>query len=455
MSLLFYYLTEDSGNLKEANEINYLRTIGRVVVVAQEGTSTNYNDIGIKQLNLPAQSQHVTSALLLWTKICYLLCRPSNSLHCKGFPERNIYTGHPTLRWVINRLWPAKYFPLINKLLPTYEALYFSPFRLARLFVRDKQRSDKRFQRIVVHDSLILRLTRFSPFILLARRSGMHTIANIKSWDNPFYSQFAHNASSYLTWSHSMWSDVQRFHQIRTTAYHAWGPRPFYNFATAVQRYDRKPNAVPGTVVIGYAAAFCDKLMAENEVKVVAGIAEGLMKLKIDAKILFRPYPTVNRTIYDPLIINTNVEILEITGPISDRYGDGREKISFGSDEERIDYLSLCHCFLSIATSFTFEAALFGTPIIQYFVSKDKRRTEHESVFFARLDNSDHILNYLIPNLQVANDASELACFINAVVTDTGLRKSHLTMMTVMGFPHDQAAWNEGSSQFIADLQLA
>lgn len=454
MALIFYYLTEDSGNLKEANEINYLRTIGRVVLVTRGGTPNAQLDIGIKNLKLPAQSQPVVAAFFLWTKICYLLSRPSNSLTDKGFPVRNVYTGHLIVRWLINRLWSAKYFPIIKKLLPTYEALYFGPFRLARLFVRDKQRSDKRFKRIIVHDSLILRLTRFTPFILLARRSGMHTIANIKSWDNPYYSQFAHNASSYLTWSHSMWSDVQRFHQISTTAYHAWGPRPFYNFANAVQRSDRKPNVAPGTVVIGYAAAFCDTLMAEHEVKVVAGIAEGLMTQKIDAKILFRPYPTVNRAIYEPLLNNTNVEIVEIEGPTLDRYGDGRETIRFGSDEERIHYLSLCHCFLSIATSFTFEAALFGTPIIQYFVSKDKRRTQHESIFFERLDISDHILNYLIPYLPVANDASALAGFINAVVTDPVLRKSHHTLMASMGFPHEQAAWNQGSGQFIADMQL-
>jgi hypothetical protein len=445
MSLIFYYLTEESGNLKEANEINYLRTIGRVVVVTRGGTSTAHQDIGIKRLNLPAQPQPVVLAFFLWTKICYLLCRPSNSLTDKGFPVRNVYTGHQIVRWLINRLWSAKYLPLINKLLPTYEALYFGPFRLARLFVRDKQRSDKRFQRIVVHDSLILRLTRFTPFVLLARRSGMHTIANIKSWDNPYYSQFAHDASSYLTWSHSMWSDVRRFHQIRTTAYHAWGPRPFYNFANAVRRSDRKPNVARGTVVIGYAAAFCDALMAEHEVKVVAGIAEDLMTRKIDAKILFRPYPTVSRAIYDPLLSNTNVEIVEIKGPISDRYNDGRETIRFGSDEERIHYLSLCHCFLSIATSFTFEAALFGTPIIQYFVSKDERRTEHESVFFARLDISDHILNYFLPYLRIAKDAGALVGLISAVGSDPTLKSAPQVMMRQVGFPDSDCEWNDNT----------
>lgn len=37
MSYVFYYLTEDSGNLKERNEVSYLRSIGRVVVVTRGG----------------------------------------------------------------------------------------------------------------------------------------------------------------------------------------------------------------------------------------------------------------------------------------------------------------------------------------------------------------------------------------------------------------------------------
>lgn len=455
MSLVFYYLTEDSGNLKEINEINYLQMFGRVVVVTRGGTSTARLNIGVKKINLPPQPQLVASAFFLWTKICYLLCRPSNSLTDKGFPVRNLYTGRRLVRWLINSLWPAKYLPIIEKFFPSYEAIYFSPFRLARFFVKDKQRSDKRFKRIVVHDSLILRLTRFTPFILLARRSGMRTVANIKSWDNPYYSQFVHSASGYLAWSQSMWADVQRFHPVSTIAHHVWGPRPFYDFANAVQRSDRKPNVERGTVVIGYAAAFCDTLMAGHEVKVLAQIAAELLATGVDAKILFRPYPVVPMSSYEPLIRCSNIEIVDIKGPPLDRYGDGREMIRFGSDEERIAYLSRCHCFLSIATSFTFEAALFGLPIIQYFVSKDDRLTEHESVFFERLDISDHILNYLLPYLPVAKDASALAGLVNAALNDPTLRKSYLIMMAIMGFPHEQAAWNEGSRQFIADLQLA
>jgi hypothetical protein len=453
MSYIFYYLTEDPSNLKEHNEIIYLRSIGRVVVVTRGEESLVVHD-GVKSLNLPGQSHAFVRAYFLWTKLCYLLARPSNSFTDRGFPTRNVYTGNTALRWLINGLWPVKYIGFINRLLPTYEDLYFTPFKFARLFVRDKRRSTKRFKRIVVHDSLFLRLARFTPFILMARRGGLQTIANVKSWDNPFYSQFVRGANGYLTWSQSMWSDIKRFHNVNTTANHSWGPRPFYNFANAVRLSNHRPNTAGGTIVIGYAAAFCDALMAAHEVHVIAGIAKDLQAMGVDAKILLRPYPIVPKSSYEPLLRYSNIEIVDIQGPSTDRYGDGREIIRFGSDEERIQYLSRCHCFLSIATSFTFEAAIFGLPVLQYFVPKIKRRTEYESIFFERLDISDHILNYFLQYLFVAKDSFELVSLIETFQTNSALMSHQVGMMTVMGFPQAGSTWDERSELVAAELQL-
>lgn len=454
MSYIFYYLTEDVGNPKELNELNYLHSIGRVVVVTRGGSSLFRHINGGKKMNLPRQSPFVIQAFSIWTKICYLLARPSNSLTDRGFPSRNIYTGNFAVRWLINCLWPAKYINIINRILPTYETLYFAPFKLIRLLVRDKPRSTKRFKRVVVHDSLILRLTKFTTFILAARRGGLPTIANVKSWDNPFYSQFIRGASGYLTWSQSMWQDVQRFHDLNSTANHSWGPRPFYNFANAVRLAHYRPQTVGGTFVIGYAAAYCDSLMAAHEVKIVAGIAERFNQLGVNAKILLRPYPTIPMSLYDPLLIYPNVEIVSIQGSSTDRYGDGREIIRFGSDEERIQYLYRCHCFLSIATSFTFEAAVFGLPVLQYFVPKEKRYTEHEVCFFERLDISDHILNYFIPYLPVARNTEELIDKIINIDKNPAFKFQPLKMLNVMGFPYSWSSWDEGSEQLVSDLQL-
>jgi hypothetical protein len=454
MALVFYYLTEDSNNPKEQNEVNYLRKIGRVVIVTRGFSSGATGMIGVKKLVLSAQSPTAVRAFSVWTKVCYLLARSSDSLTDRNFPARNLYTGHIMVRRLINCLWPIKYLTVVNRLLPAYEALYFLPFKVARLFVFGKRRASTRFKRVVVHDSLILRLTQFTFFILMARRSGFHMIANVKSWDNPFYSQFIRSASGYLTWSQCMWGDIRKVHRVNTSANHSWGPRPFCNFTTAVRVTERRASTKSDTLTIGYAAAFCDSLMAQHEVRIVSTIAKHLEASGIGAKILVRPYPVVPMSTYEPLLNYSNIELVGIQGRAFDRYGDGREIIRFGSDEERMLYLSRCDCFLSIATSFTFEAAIFGLPIVQYFVPKERRRTDFESVFFGRLDISDHILNYFLKYLRVARDPAELWRLIEASQNQSHAMFSAAEMMAAMGFPPVNSSWDERADRVIAELNL-
>ena len=110
--------------------------------------------------------------------------------------------------------------------------------------------------------------------------------------------------------------------------------------------------------------------------------------------------------------------------------------------------------FLSIATSFTFEAAIFGMPVLQYFVPKEMRHTDHELCFFERLDISDHILNYFLPYLPVAKDTAELICLIKAFERDSASRLHPVELMNVMGFPHSWSSWDEGSARLVAETQL-
>lgn len=455
MKHIFYYLTEDSRNKKEKNEIEYLSSIGKVIVVTRGYSSKNLHNYKIKYLNLPPQSGVISLLCTFWTKLCYLLCRTSNSLTDKGFPSRNVYTGNKIIRWVVNSLWPAKYSCLFRWLLPKYETLYFAPFSVCLFFFRKKKKTKGCLTRIIVHDALVIRITKFTLLILHARKNGIFTIANVKSWDNPYYSQFITGANAYLTWSESMWSDVERIHQIRAARHHSWGPRPFYNFACSVHQSEAKFNQDPSCLMIGYAAAFCDVLMAEQEVKIIRGLAADLQSIKPEATILFRPYPTVPLEVYGPLQKLSNIEIIDINGPTLDRYGDGRETIRFGSDEERIKYLSRCHVFLSIATSFTFEAAIFGLPIIQYFIPKHNRYTEDETVFFDRLDISDHIINYYVPYLTIAKNTCELMDILLSLEKDPSLRRPPTKMMSIVGFPSKLDEWNSGSANLLKNIDGA
>lgn len=453
--LIFYYLTEDPLNLKELNEISYLSSIGRVVVATSGDVTTLRRIEGIKILNLKSQSRFVIELYFLWLRICFLFCCPVESASDKNFPLRNVYAGNKFLQFLVNQLWHLKYLKFVNGILPSYEFLYFAPFRFANIFTKRRRILKKNFNRVLIHDSLILRLTKFTQLILIAKSNDLPTIANVKSWDNPYYSQFTRNASGFLTWSQNMWDDIQRIQKVKSICHHSWGPRAFYDFARAVEE-SSKPlvNSNHESLSIGYAAAFCDEHMAANEVKLIQNIALEISRHDKDIKILFRPYPTVPFLIYEQLQALPNIEIIDIKGEKTDRFNDGREVIRFGSNKERIEFLSRCNYFMSIGSSFTFEAAIFGLPIIQYFKPKECRVNIYEKSFFERLDISDHIANYFLKCLPVAKNVPELIALAKDLEEVSLLKNSSRKLISLIGVPNELNGWNNTSNSLVKNIKI-
>lgn len=451
--LIFYFLTADLRNIKERNEIEYLRRIGRVVLVSRQGVRERIP--GAKCLPLAPQASRSVVASIIWTKLCYLLCRIAASSTDMEFPSRNIYTGNALVRAVINQLWKLKRLSWVNRWLPTYDQIYFAPFRLAAFFTSKRLTARRpRARRIIVHDALVLRLTGFAGLIAVARRSGIQTIGNVKSWDNPFYSQFASGADAYLVWSSSMWADVKAAHRLPDRPVHVWGARPFFNFAHALARSSRTQRTEDGSFVVGYAAAFCDTLMLQHEMAVIGKIATELHTWLPNSKILVRPYPILPLSEYAPLARYPNVVLNEIQGEVIDRYNDGRELIRFGSDEERIDYLARCDCFLSIATSFTIEAAMFGLPVVHFYIPPGRCANGGEFTLFQRISISDHLLVYFNQELLMANNYVTLVEQIAAACTgQSAARQRAQASIRRIGVPEDQDGWYRPATTLASDLQ--
>lgn len=453
--LIFYFLTADLRNHKERNEIEYLRRVGRVVLASRQGVREHI--AGVKCLSLAPLGSRSVMAYVLWTKVCYLLCRIAASSSDMEFPSRNVYSGNRLVRAVVNQLWKIKRLSWVNRWLPSYDQVYFAPFRLAAFLTGRKLRPrSRRARRVIVHESLLLRLTGLAGLIAVARRSGIQTIANVKSWDNPFYSQFASGADAYLVWSHSMWADVKAAHRLPDRPVHVWGARPFFNFSHALARSDRTLRVDGDGVVIGYAAAFCDVLMLQHELAVLGKIAAELQARLPKAKILVRPYPILPLSEYAQLARHPNIVLNEIQGEVTDRYNDGREFIRFGSDEERIDYLARCHCFLSMATSFTIEAAMFGLPVVHFYIPPEQCTSHGEFTFFQRIAISDHLDVYFNRELLVAHDYEELIRELAAACSgQSSARRRAEVSIRKIGIPEDLDGWDRPRAVLIADLHPA
>lgn len=409
--LVFYFLTENVHIEKERNELEYLRKLGRVVLVST-GFAGEPNP-GVRHLNVKPQSLYITRLCILWSKLCYLLCHIAKTQSDRQFTVRNVYSGSKLIRGMVNLLWKIKIHPFVNNLLPKYDTLYFAPFiMIESLF--GKKRIKSVCTRIVVHDSLIVRLNKFPYFITYARLNGIPTIGNIKSWDNPYYSQLATKVNGYFVWSHSMWADVQYVHEIKNKYIHAWGARPFYQYHKTLQEFRSAPtfastSCLSDSLMIGYAAAFCDELMGYHEIQLIKKISQYLEKSIPDAMILFRPYPIIPLVFYSELAQCKNIKLVDIGGEIT-VYDDGKKKYEHkvGSDIERLQYLTKCNSFLSIATSFTIEAAMFNLPIVHFYLEPEECTTEAEIEFFKRVSISDHLSEYFKKELLLSTNYDSL-----------------------------------------------
>lgn len=433
--IIFYYLTDGLNNIKEVNEIEFLKNYGRVIIIAKKEALRNYYIDKIKKIILKDRRELTKRIVNYWLKICYLISRPAASLTDKNFPERNVYSGNLVIRKLVNFVWPLKFkFPLLN-ISKNFEYIFFIPFVIIQTFNRKKRSNAGRYKRIIIHDALIIRITIFAEFIVSARKQGFLSLANIKSWDNPFYTQFINNPSGYLTWSKKMWEDVQIMHCIKKDIPNfSWGPRTFYEFKKIIEiKDDRKIRQyIGGTLFVGYAAAFGDKTMLNHEIKIIDNLAKELVKRNCNIKILFRPYPVAMPDDYEPLKNNINIQFEEIEDK---RIIKKNNDIRIGSDEERYKYLKKCHFFISLGTSFTFEAAILGLPIAQYYINKENRINESEHEIFKRIDISDHILGYFNSFLEIANDIEELTKIIEKSVLKSSANNSNELLLDAIGVP--------------------
>jgi hypothetical protein len=465
-SIIIYYLTEDLKNQKEINEISFLKNHFKLVLVTD--TPGIQNRIGVHSISIKSQSTIFKKLIIKWSRLCFLFAKIGESRMDAQFSVRNVYTKSKLMRIAVNAIWRIKGLAVINRVLPTYDELYFFPFKsyfLVKGWVDGGEaKRKKRKHRIMVHDALLVRINQFSGLIAKARLDGVKTLANVKSWDNPFYSQLAIGASGFLVWSQSMWIDINRTHRLSGKFYYVWGARPFYEFlVTRLERLKENsceiraramlPTRSTRQITVGYAAAFADKLMAGYEIDMVSRLAIELAEKLPAARLRLRPYPTLGDDFYAELENFDNVEVVSIEGSTIDRFGDGREYIRFGSISERLNYLDGCDVFLSVATSFTIEAAVCDLPVVHFKLSLDRRNTRGEREIFKRVDISDHLTKYFEGILMLAENYEEMVEHIKkALLAPKLYQEKSSDLLKILGVQTAENPISDAPQPFAGDI---
>lgn len=440
-----YYLVEDSSNFKERGDIESLRAHFRLVTIGFDGVAPID---GVKHIRVDKMKRSVFKAIFIWSKLCFLLARISTSQSDYNFPLRNMYTGTPLVRKLINVFWGVKRSSVINGLLPRYETAFFFPFvvfyaiRRLPIFLKVKNFRRAKKNRIFIHDSLAIRLVVFAPIISKLILNKEFRVANVKSWDNPFYSQFCTNANAYLVWSKFMSETINYSHGVSVNSVAVWGARPFMPFVNECRRSVIEWKLDSERIVIGYAAAFSEPIMAAYEIDWLLALSSYFSKENSKIVIHVRPYPILKKSIYLKLNGISNIVLQDIEGEITDRYGDGRELIKFGSNRERISYLSKCTCFLSLATSFSIEAAIFGLPVIQFKITEENVYSDAERELYTRISISDHILEYFYTSFFCVDDFKSLAGAVECVrINKDKYIQKNSVLLSKVGIPKEGEDW--------------
>ncbi len=226
-----------------------------------------------------------------------------------------------------------------------------------------------------------------------------------------------------------MWADVIRTHNSESRFVYAWGARPFFEMVSAAEHAAHACGARMHSaslvlsssnrpIAVGYAAAFGDEYLGKHEVNLLKTLAIEMGRQLPEYKLKIRPYPTLGTDFYADLRTLSNVEIVSISGTPVDRFGDGREVIRFGSSAERVDYLLSCDVFLSLATSFSIEAAICNLPIVHFLLANEERKTESEHQIFQRIDICDHLSEYFAKSLVCAKSYTEVAAYLKSAIND-------------------------------------
>ena len=393
-----YFVTDDTRNHKNKTLIDLLKIEFKDEINIISPSYSKKNQFGLPQIFIKT-NQRLKSFMFYWSKISFLISKIKNTSSDIYFPERNIYSGNSLIRFFINKLWRFKRLKFINEILPNYDSVLFFPLSFYRKKIKSKDR-------LFILDSLSIRYSSFSDFIKIIFNSKCEVLFNVASWDNPFYSQFFSEKQKYIVWSENMLIDIKKVHNIdfENSNNYKIGPYPFYSFFSSRNNY--KEINYSNKLCIGYACAFCDSYMMNQEFLLINKIAKKLSDLNVT--LLIRPYPSIPIEEYQLITLNENVILYEPKKiAYVDRFGDGREKIFFSSDEERHDYNNSYDIFLSIATSFTIESAIDRKPIIQLYLDKDERNEIFEKEVFLRFDISDHLKKYYLKNIKIVRTFNE------------------------------------------------
>lgn len=217
-------------------------------------------------------------------------------------------------------------------------------------------------------------------------------VSYVYSWDHAGkYHRFSRNQVHYLTWNSLIKEDLIFNHNINTSNIDVVGSTQLSLLRRFQDKHTPTSNSLGSVPYVYFAASAGYRVVAEQEIAYAEHIADVLIKLLPEAKLVFRPYPLLKDwDLYDGILQRQNV--------VFDNFRASKKEFIFTKDDldskfKKIsDAIAVFHC----GSTFGMEASYFDSPVflIRYegfpFTKAYKKNDSIENYLFQY-----HIRKYL------------------------------------------------------------
>lgn len=389
------YVTDDVNNLEKSKRFFFLKNDFDIKLVT---SNQNYRVLygeDVEFLVVKSNTiDRLKNKLLHFSSLC-------GSKFSKLYFFRNY---HVRYRLLINIIHLLKLFLSYFRVLPSYS-------KVLELCYKHDARFDKVIDvyDYIIFDSLLINNENFHSFLTRSSyNENVKLIADVYSWDNVHYSSLVYFADYYLLWNPDLKNKLLKNHPLLKNKKFLYTGVQYMNYLV-----DLVPDESNENNYILYAAVYPDEITAKEEVKIVIRIADLLLHKFPDVKLYFRPYPSVNKRLYASVLSHPQIIFKEF-GKLQKRFQHAEEVIRVDTNlQDKLNLIANSTCFISLGSTFTFEAAFLGKPIIQLNLSDREYK-----VINRRYKTADHIQATFITenNENVVSDFHELEKVINNII---------------------------------------
>ena len=251
-----------------------------------------------------------------------------------------------------------------------------------------------------------------TPFLLCA--NGIDVYSILESWDHPAKSPIGYISKYVFLWNHPLKEDW-KYYQGDVQIFYSYPIKLNYAIeANSINRpSQRKINRIMYPVVTSTGS---DKQLYRDEMNFINNLCEATKDL--DLLLFIKPKPNTAIGDLNGFLVYKHVEI----GIYQDSDGNSSYELSEEYNNKRIQEMEKCTYAINTGTTFAFDVAAFGLPVVQL-----KFSCPNQFPILSKLDTFPHLARHFYNKdnlIFTLSDNSDVQDQLKLILKDTKTRET-------------------------------